>query len=78
MSFENIAYAPRSPGRVFLLNEDDIVERLERLEDISGGSFAWSETAGLRQIIRIGNRSADLDQQYLHDALSNPHVREAA
>ncbi|QEW20377.1 hypothetical protein LA6_002575 [Marinibacterium anthonyi] len=78
MSFENAAYAPRSPGRVFLLNEDDIVERLERLEEISSGALAWSETAGLRQIIRNGNCSARLDQKYLRDALSNANAREAA
>ena len=78
MSFENAAYAPRSPGRVFLLNEEDIVERLERLEEISGGALAWSETAGLRQIIRNEKRSADQERRSLHDALSRARAQEAA
>ena len=78
MSFENAAYAPRSPGRVFLLDEEDIVERLERLEDTSGGALVWSETAGLRQLIRKGNRRADREQSNLLDALVCGPVRQAA
>ncbi len=78
MSFENVVYAPRSPGRIFLLDEDDIVERLAQLEEVSGGTLVWSETAGLRQIIRSGNRSVDTERSILRDALASAHVREAA
>lgn len=78
MSFETAAYAPRSPGRIFLLDEEDIVERLERLEEVSGGTLTWSETAGLRQIIRSGKRSADLERSILRDALARAHLQEAA
>ncbi|MFB9174077.1 DUF4007 family protein [Roseibium salinum] len=78
MSFENTAYAPGSPGRVFLLDEDDIVDRLERLEQTSAGEFVWSETAGLRQIIRKQIRSKDKQRAILHDALSMGGKSEAA
>lgn len=78
MSFENAAYAPRSPGRVFLLDEEDIVERLERLEEVSGGALTWSETAGLRQIVRSRKRSLDLERGDLRDALASAQVWEAA
>lgn len=78
MSFENTAYAPGSPGRVFLLDEDDIVDRLERLEQTSSGEFVWSETAGLRQIIRNQVRSKDKQQAILRDALSMGGRSEAA
>ena len=78
MSFENAAYAPRSPGRVFLLDDEDIVQRLERLEKISDGTLVWSETAGLRQIIRNRNRSEDLERKSLRDALVNGHMQVAA
>jgi Protein of unknown function (DUF4007) len=67
MSFENAAYAPGSPGRIFLLDEDDIVGRLEQLEQISCGAMIWSETAGLRQIIRRKKRSSKLEQEVLHE-----------
>lgn len=78
MTFENTAYAPGSPGRVFLLDEDDIVERLERLEENSDGSLVWSETAGLRQIIRHKDRSMKAERRLLKDALSRSRVQVAA
>ena len=52
LSFEAIAHEPGSPGRVFLLDENDIADRLLDLEELSGGAFRWSETAGLKQVLR--------------------------
>lgn len=52
LSFEAITHEPGSPGRVFLLDEDEIFNRLRTLEDISAGAMRWSETAGLKQVIR--------------------------
>ncbi|MDD4965391.1 DUF4007 family protein [Halothiobacillus sp.] len=77
MSFENTAYAPGSPGRVFLLDEEDIVGRLERLEDVSKGALVWSETAGLRQIIRSNRRSIQLERNALYDELVNTCIQVA-
>jgi len=54
LSFETVAHEPGSPGRVFLLDEPDLAERLLALEDVTGGRFRWSETAGLKQVIRSG------------------------
>ena len=52
LSFEAIAYAPGGPGRVFLFDENDIVDRLSVLDDITDGALRWSETAGLKQVVR--------------------------
>jgi hypothetical protein len=52
LSFESIAHAPGSPGRVFLLDEDDVADRLANLEEITRGELRWSETAGLKQVVR--------------------------
>jgi hypothetical protein len=52
LSFEVIAHEPGSPGRVFLLDESDLAERLLSLEEESIGAFRWSETAGLKQVLR--------------------------
>jgi hypothetical protein len=52
LSFEMVAHEPGSPGRVFLLDEADLLERLSTLEATTNGHFRWSETAGLKQIIR--------------------------
>ena len=56
LSFEAIAHEPGSPGRVFLLGENDILEYLLDLEDRTEGKLKWSETAGLKQIIRTGRK----------------------
>lgn len=52
LSFEAIAYEPGSPGRVFLLDETDLADRLAELEAFTGGALMWSETAGLKQVLR--------------------------
>lgn len=52
LAFEAIAYGDGSPGRVFKLDEDSVAERLFALEDITGGALSWTDTAGLRQVMR--------------------------
>ena len=59
LSFEAIAHEAGSPGRVFLLDEDVVADRLMALEDISAGAFRWSETAGLKQVVRGVSLDAD-------------------
>jgi hypothetical protein len=52
LSFEALAHASGSPGRVFLLDEDELVGRLTKLESDTNGALRWSETAGLKQVVR--------------------------
>ena len=52
LSFEAIAHAPGSPGRVFAFDENDVADRLAALEDSTDGALRWSETAGLKQVVR--------------------------
>ena len=52
LSFETIAHAPGGPGRVFKLDEDDVVDRLTSIDDVTEGALQWSETAGLKQVNR--------------------------
>lgn len=56
LAFEKIAYEPGSPGRVFKLDEDSLSDRLERIEDVSGGLYGYDDTAGIKQIYK---RSGD-------------------
>lgn len=49
---EAIAFEPGSPGRVFKLDENSIVERLAGLESLTRGAIVWSDTAGVRQAVR--------------------------
>ena len=52
LSFEALTHEPGCPGRVFQLDENDLIDRLYGLEDSSSGHYTWSETAGLKQIVR--------------------------
>ena len=54
MSFEEIAYHPDSPGRIFKLDEDSLAIRLESLNGLTGDQLRLDETAGLRQMLRVG------------------------
>ncbi len=53
LSLEAVTYEPGSPGRVFLLQEEDVAERMRALETDYPETFRWSETAGLRQITSL-------------------------
>ena len=52
LSFEAIAHAPGGPGRVFLFDENDVADCLTALDKVTGGALRWSETAGLKQVVR--------------------------
>jgi Protein of unknown function (DUF4007) len=57
LSFEAIAHEPGSPGRVFLLNENDLFDYFVDIQDKTNEAFRWSETAGLKQVIRLNKPS---------------------
>jgi hypothetical protein len=50
LSIETITHEPGSPGRLFLMDEESIAERLERIGDHTKGALVWDEGAGLRQV----------------------------
>lgn len=55
LTAEQICYGPGSPGRVFKLDEDSVITRLMRLDDLTDGAWLWVDTAGLRQIQRAAS-----------------------
>ena len=71
LSLEAIAHEPGSPGRVFLLHEDDVANYLTDLNQATKGKLRWSETAGLKQVIRnTGSKDSDhlafVEMDYAH------------
>lgn len=48
---QSVAFAPGSPGRVFALLEDALMDRLERIEATTDGAVVFHDTAGLRQLL---------------------------
>ena len=65
LSLEAISHAPGSPGRVFLLNETNVVDRLSELDKYTRGKLSWSETAGLKQVVREANDILDRPHGYI-------------
>lgn len=52
LSVEAICFGMGAPGRVFKLDEEAVIERLARIEEASSGGYLWSETAGLKQVVK--------------------------
>lgn len=50
MAFSDLAYAPRSPGRIFRLDEDSLLSRLQRIGEITQGRAYYTDQAGIRQV----------------------------
>ena len=49
-SVESLTHEPGSPGRVFLLDEESVAERLAEMSDLTDGVIRWDESTGLRQV----------------------------
>lgn len=49
-SVESLTHEPGSPGRVFLLDEESVAERLAEMSDLTDGGIRWDESTGLRQV----------------------------
>lgn len=56
VTVESLAYGEGSPGRIFLLDEQGLAERLYRLEDVTEGALVYDATAGIRQVLRREHR----------------------
>jgi hypothetical protein len=65
LSFETIAHEPGSPGRVFLLDENDVADRLSVLDEVANGIIRWSETAGLKQVVRDRDLTPELALSFI-------------
>jgi hypothetical protein len=53
MSFDTAAHDFGSPGRVFKLDENGVADRVLNIENTTHGALRWSDTAGMRQIIKV-------------------------
>ena len=74
LDFMRIYHDIGSPGKVFRLTENSLVERLEELEELTEGKLVWSDQSGVRSLIRkIFNKSdiAELQHKLLLKAFKN-------
>jgi len=59
LSIDSILLDAGSPGRIFLMDENDLAFRLMNIENQTQGKLSWSETAGMRQIVKSSNFDED-------------------
>ncbi len=65
LAFETIVYGEGSPGRVFKLDEESVAERLFGLADLTRNALTWTDTAGLRQVMRDPSKLSGLTSERL-------------
>lgn len=75
ITVESLTHEPGSPGRVFKLDEQSMVEHLANIHAASDGAFRWTETAGLKQVIRTRE---DVDPLMLLELIYRPQASEMA
>ena len=76
LAIESIIFEPGSPGRVFKLDEFSVTERLVQIDEVSGGRFGWSESAGIRNVAR---QDDSIDKWELLSLAYPPHsIRRTA
>ena len=68
LSFDDIAYGDSSPGKVFKLDEDSIVELLMDLDSLTDNKLRWSNTAGIKQVSKTDFDFDGLKQEMLRRA----------
>jgi hypothetical protein len=73
LSFSDLSYGMGAPGSAFKLDENSLVERLERLDSVTDGALVYGDTAGLKQLYRRDVRSP---LEYLQN-LSRPNAAPA-
>ena len=65
LSFEALNHEPGCPARVFMLEENDMIDMLAMLDETTNGVYSWSETAGLKQLIRNERLGIDEALEYV-------------
>lgn len=76
LSVEQLTYDAGSPGRVFKLDENSVVDRLIMIDEITKGKASWSDTSGLRQVVIHGSYKDPL--KFLSSAFPSSKKRNAA
>ena len=71
LPYETIAHEPGSPGRVFLLDENELMDRLTDMASMPNSVYGLSETAGLKQLIR----TRELSGEEMHELIKMDYGR---
>lgn len=72
LAFSEIAYSQNSPGTVFKLDENSLIERLEKLQLLTLGALSYTEGAGLKQVYRQQQACDGISWLSTHYEETNP------
>ena len=75
LRFDQIAFATASPGTVFKLSENAVIDRLHRVSSDTNGAVRFDETSGLRQLLR--SKKLDPFQSLRRQYIARREVRHA-
>ena len=78
VSLDRLLFDEGSPGRVFRLHEDALVERLGRLKELTHGDWTYDETIGLRQLVVARTCTVDWLRRYYEELPLEPGLFEEA
>ena len=78
IAFQHDLAVHGGPGCVFLFDENDVADRLVALDDVTGGALRWSETAGLKQIVRTTDLNENAALTWVPGDYDAPAGKEAA
>lgn len=59
-AFNDLAFSPGSPGRVFRLDGDGLLSRLLALAELTDGQLVYNDQAGIRQVFWNGDDADEL------------------
>ena len=66
LAVADLLHGPGSPGRVFLLSDEQAFDLVARVESLGEAPFRYADTAGLQQLYRVGDAAPPdlLDRHY--------------
>ena len=70
ITFSELAYAYGSPGRIFRLDEDTLLNYVIRIHEVTNNAAYYSDQAGIRQVAWPNIEDEDLPNHLLIDAFN--------
>lgn len=74
LSMESMLFDAESPGRIFMLDENAILEHIYKIAKVSAEFLNWSETAGMRQFTRHPQVALTDIETYARQLIKNEYL----
>jgi hypothetical protein len=74
LSLEALLFDAESPGRIFMLDENAILDQIYKVAKISSKFVDWSETAGMRQFTRKPTKSLENIKKHARELIEKEYL----